>query len=272
MMPIKRTMSHKDSNRLQEPSERVEQEANAVIYRRLNVSFSDIVAFCDRWHIQEFSLFGSVIRDDFRADSDIDVLVVFKAGAFEPKDDHGIGNTPIALVNQRIYAQAELEAMFGRKVDLTEKHLLKNPFSRQEILRTHRILYPLEQANCKGLVEVNRTMTDNARNGAALLDMVKAMEAIQRFLAGRNYEIFLEDELFRSAVERQLEILGEAANRVTKSFQMAHPEVDWSGTIGLRNVIIHQYDQLQYETIWQIITVVVPTLLPQVKALVPPLP
>jgi uncharacterized protein with HEPN domain len=51
------------------------------------------------------------------------------------------------------------------------------------------------------------------------------------------------------AVERGLEILGEAARRVSEAFQQAHPEIDWRNTIGLRNVIAHRYEQVQQDRI-----------------------
>ncbi len=82
-----------------------------------------------------------------------------------------------------------------------------------------------------------------------LLDMVGAMRAIGEFVQDRTYESYQTDLFFRSAVERQLEILGEAANRLNPKFQAAHSEVDWSNVVGLRNVIIHQYDEIDYEEI-----------------------
>ncbi|NET49426.1 MAG: DNA polymerase subunit beta [Merismopedia sp. SIO2A8] len=51
--------------------------SQSIIAQRLHVSYDAIVEFCDRWHIIELALFGSILRDDFRADSDVDILVVF---------------------------------------------------------------------------------------------------------------------------------------------------------------------------------------------------
>ena len=64
-----------------------------------------------------------------------------------------LGSVITSSGNPTIHAQADLESMFGRKVDLTEKHWLKNPFSRQEILRTYHILYPLERGTFDGLLD-----------------------------------------------------------------------------------------------------------------------
>ena len=224
-----------------------------VLTDRLQATEFSIAQFCQRWQVQELALFGSVIRDDFGGDSDIDVLVVF-----EPDCRCG------AIA--RLEMQHELSQLFGRDVDLTEKRLIRNPVSRAEILRSHRIIYPLELANFTG-IEAKSTMTENARSQAALLDMVGAMNAVEEFVQGKTFEDYQTDLFFKSAVERQLEILGEAANRLKPAFQTAHSEIDWSGVVGLRNVIIHQYDELDTEEIWQIATEQVPLLLEQIQPL-----
>jgi len=99
---------------------------------RLGVDVSKIVALCDRYHIVEFGLFGSVLRDDFRVagsnPSDVDTLVVF-----EP--DYRLSwQTWRAL-------QESLEQLFGRKVDVVRKELLTNPYRRAEILSACRVIY-----------------------------------------------------------------------------------------------------------------------------------
>ena len=132
-----------------------------ILTDRLGVTLGAVGQVCQRWQIDELALFGSVLRDDVGADSDVDVLVT---------DDYA----------------------------------------------------------------ANRMM--------------------------------------QRAIERSLEILGEAANRLPKSFQAAHGEIDWGRVVGLRNVIIHCYDEVEDEQVWQIITVEVPRRLAQVKPLVPPLP
>lgn len=87
-----------------------------------------IAEFCKRWRITEFSLFGSVLREDFRPDSDIDVLVSIDPGAH-------IGLLELAQM------QIELEKMFKRPVDLVEKDALRNPYRRSEILKTAQVIY-----------------------------------------------------------------------------------------------------------------------------------
>jgi predicted nucleotidyltransferase len=95
---------------------------------RIPVSMDAIDAFCHKWNVRELSLFGSVLREDFSPQSDIDVLV-----AFEP----GTSRSLFDLVEMR----DELRALFGRKVDLVSQGGLRNPFRRQEILTTRQVLY-----------------------------------------------------------------------------------------------------------------------------------
>ncbi len=87
-----------------------------------------IVRFCRRWRVTEFALFGSALREDFRPDSDVDVLVTFEPDA------------PWTLWDLSTM-RAELEEIFGRSVDLVEKKGLRNPFRRQAILSGSRVIY-----------------------------------------------------------------------------------------------------------------------------------
>lgn len=94
----------------------------------LPIDRNRIAEFCRRWKVTEFALFGSVLRDDFRADSDVDVLVTFEPDAPWTLWD---------LSRMRM----ELEEVFNRKVDLVEKKALKNPFRRHAILADQRVIY-----------------------------------------------------------------------------------------------------------------------------------
>jgi uncharacterized protein len=87
-----------------------------------------IEAFCRKWQIDEFSLFGSVLRDDFSPESDIDVLIEFSKQA-----DWSL--------YEWVEMKEELESLFDRKVDLVSKEGLKNPFRRKAILSSREVLY-----------------------------------------------------------------------------------------------------------------------------------
>jgi predicted nucleotidyltransferase len=87
-----------------------------------------ITAFCHRWQVTEFAIFGSALRDDFNALSDIDILVSFNAVA------------EITLLDLA-QMQIELERLFNRPVDLVEKAALCNPYRRREIIETSQVVY-----------------------------------------------------------------------------------------------------------------------------------
>jgi uncharacterized protein with HEPN domain len=85
-----------------------------------------------------------------------------------------------------------------------------------------------------------------------LTDMLEAISSIESFSVP-TYEIFLSDDKTQDAIMFNLIILGEAANKVSNEFQIAHPEIPWSSIIGTRNVIVHGYDQIKTRIVWDII-------------------
>ena len=80
-----------------------------------------------------------------------------------------------------------------------------------------------------------------------LWDALKAAEAVHTFLRGKTYEAFIEDDLVRSAVERQLEIIGEALSQLAKvDPEMANNIAELRRIIAFRNILIHGYAAIQY--------------------------
>ena len=84
--------------------------------------------FCGKWKVTELALFGSVLREDFRPDSDVDVLVDFDAQATPSLFDF-------------VEIEDELSCLIGRPIDLVGKSGLRNPFRRHEILRTRQVIF-----------------------------------------------------------------------------------------------------------------------------------
>ena len=94
-------------------------------------STQEIARFCQRWRIRELAIFGSALRDDFRADSDVDILIDFDEDADWSLLDH-------------IQMQEELQALLGRDVDLISKRAVersRNWLFRREVLRTAKVLF-----------------------------------------------------------------------------------------------------------------------------------
>ena len=142
---------------------------NDPLRQRLGVSKAQLAAFCQRWKITERAVFGSALRDDFRPDSDVDLLVQF------------------------------------------------------------------------------------------------AQEA-------GNVDAFKSNELVPSAVLHQLTILGEAVKRLSDAFRETHDHIPWTDAARMRDRLIHAYDAIDLDIVWQAAPRETPAVLDQITPLAPELP
>lgn len=102
-----------------------------VAQAQVHIPRDKIAEFCRKWQIVELSLFGSVLREDFRPDSDVDVLATFAPG-----------REPSFL--QMPQMESELRELFGRRVDLVKRRLIEeseNYIRRRHILDTAQVIY-----------------------------------------------------------------------------------------------------------------------------------
>ena len=95
---------------------------------QVDIPKAKIADFCRRWRVKELAIFGSALGDNFRRDSDVDVLVVFQDDAKWDLFDH-------------MKAEEELKQVFGWEVDLVEKKAIRNPFRLRHILNNHEVIY-----------------------------------------------------------------------------------------------------------------------------------
>ncbi|MFP4502785.1 MAG: nucleotidyltransferase family protein [Candidatus Hydrogenedentota bacterium] len=95
---------------------------------RFDLPMDAIEDFCRKRGVKELSIFGSALTDEFRPDSDVDVLVVLQDDAAWSLFDH-------------IEAERELAQIFGREVDLVKKNAIRNPFRRHHILNHLEVIY-----------------------------------------------------------------------------------------------------------------------------------
>jgi len=98
-----------------------------------------------------------------------------------------------------------------------------------------------------------------------LQHMLDAVERLHRYVGDESRERFEADEVLQDAVIRQLEILGEAASRVTPEFRDSVPEIPWSKVIGTRHRLIHGYLSVDLEVVWHTATHHVPRLRSDLK-------
>ncbi|MDI6449400.1 HepT-like ribonuclease domain-containing protein [Anaerobaca lacustris] len=88
---------------------------------------------------------------------------------------------------------------------------------------------------------------------ARLWDMLDAARTAVEFTEGVGFQDFLQDRKTRNAVERNLEILGEAARCVSQQTRESLSDIPWRSMIGLRNILTHEYGEIRYEVLWAVV-------------------
>ena len=107
------------------------------------------------------------------------------------------------------------------------------------------------------------------RDDATLLDIAKAARLIAAFLQGVERDAFFANVEKQSAVLHQITILGEAVKRLSLDFRNQHGQVPWKQVAGMRDRIIHGYDQVNLPRVWSTATQEVPELLVLIEPLLP---
>jgi uncharacterized protein with HEPN domain len=108
------------------------------------------------------------------------------------------------------------------------------------------------------------------RDDAYLLDILIAARRAIEFVDGLTWEEFVASDLHQSAVVRTLEIIGEAASRVSQDMRDAYPELPWPQMIGMRHRLIHEYFRVDLATVWDTVQNDLPPLIDQLEPLIPP--
>lgn len=108
-----------------------------------------------------------------------------------------------------------------------------------------------------------------SRDDAYLYDILESAQAILDYLAGKTWDDFSKDALLQDAVVRRLEIIGEAAGRVSSETQKTYSHIPWMAMKGTRNRVIHSYDTVQLDIIWDIAQDDLPDLLRELKKILP---
>jgi uncharacterized protein with HEPN domain len=105
-----------------------------------------------------------------------------------------------------------------------------------------------------------------AEDRIRLQHMVEAVQAARNFMAGRDRDALDQDQMLLFAVVRALEIVGEAATRVSPETRAANATVPWAAIIGMRNRVVHAYFSVDHEVVWQTVSAELPQLLPALQA------
>jgi uncharacterized protein with HEPN domain len=107
------------------------------------------------------------------------------------------------------------------------------------------------------------------RDSALLLDMLLAAEDARAFVEGLNESAFLASRLHQNATIRSLEIIGEAAGKVSGATQAAHPEIPWREITGMRHRLVHGYGDVRLDLVWMVVRDRLPPLLAILEQLAP---
>lgn len=100
-----------------------------------------------------------------------------------------------------------------------------------------------------------------------LLEMVTFLSDIENFVTGRTLNEFVNDDMFRSAVQYKLIIVGEAVTRLSKEFRKAHARIPWQKVADYRNFSIHGYHAVDWIVVWKAATINAPILKMQVRTI-----
>ena len=110
------------------------------------------------------------------------------------------------------------------------------------------------------------------RDDVALLDIAQAAWLIQEFVGDVSQESFLLDQKTQSAILHQLLVIGEAVKRLSPRFRAQHTEIPWSLMAGMRDHIIHAYDAVDLDEVWNTVMTDIPQLLEYIHPLLPEQP
>jgi len=97
--------------------------------------------------------------------------------------------------------------------------------------------------------------------------MIDAAESVAEFMVGRQRADLDRDRMLLFAVVRAIEVLGEAASRVSDEARAAAPAVPWNAIVGMRNRLIHGYFDIDTEIVWRTVSGEIPALVPELRAL-----
>jgi uncharacterized protein with HEPN domain len=109
-----------------------------------------------------------------------------------------------------------------------------------------------------------------SRDPAYLLDILNHARLIQSLthqVTEADFNLNIEKQL---AIKHALTLIGEASRRLSEALQQSRPDIPWADMIGLRNVLVHRYDEIALDRLWRIIQVSIPDLIAKIAPLIPP--
>ncbi len=187
--------------------------------------------------VTRLALFGSTVRNEARADSDVDLLVdIDWTREFSLFDWAGL--------------ELYFHELFGREAEVAIRRNLK-PHVKSGIFADAVEVYPVFGRGA--LAPGGIGMPARSRR-ERLQDILDAVAEIESFTAGMSLEQLRTDAKTRRAVERDLEIISEASRHLTIEDERGHPEIPWHRVRATGNVFRHQYERVDLDIVWPILT------------------
>lgn len=212
-----------------------------------------------RYGVQSLGVFGSYVRGDQRPRSDFDVLV------------EGVHGSLLDFVG----LQQELSKRLGVKVDLVPEKNLKPYIGKRVRAEVIWLLKDGQETNAR----IPRRRHNDKGNGKVakpkreyldfLNDILTNMEMAEKFCTGLSNERELYDNPEKAyATAKAVENIGEAVKKVPADVRKKYPQVEWQKIAGMRDRIAHEYFEINYENLWEVVTEDIPRDKPFVKQMV----
>jgi uncharacterized protein len=232
----------------------VHKVSPAVVRERIHASPEEIAAFCRAHHIRWLALFGSVLRDDFREDSDVDVLVEF------------IPEHPVTLFDLR-EMEEELSRLFtGRNVDLVTRAALYWRM-RDRVLRNMLVLYgDAPEIPDPEAPEIPTPKDDRVYVGI-MWDMARTMRDT---VCGKTRAEYDADEMLRYTLAGALRRFSARSAQVSQSFRATHTEIAWGKTDTMYRAVSEDGIAINEGILWEIATCEMPALISLLERILPP--
>lgn len=107
------------------------------------------------------------------------------------------------------------------------------------------------------------------RDKSSLIDILNACESIAKFIGSKSKENFYENEMLQEAVIRKIEIIGEASNRISDDLKNNYSQLPWKKMKALRNILIHMYDELDLDIVWDTAIGDIPEVKSKIEKIIP---